>query len=288
MTEFQDVWFETDDGLQLYARDYQNQGASLNLLCMHGLTRNSADFEALCEHFYPRYRMIVPDQRGRGRSDFDPDPDNYHPATYIQDMFRLIARLQLDNLVLVGTSMGGLMAMLMAGFLPGKLKGVVLNDVGPVVEAEGIKRIQGYVGRGGPVTNWSQAVAQARAINEAALPDYSDSDWQAFARKLYREDEQGNPVLNYDPAIAEMMNQGQEQAVPPDLWPAFEALNAVPCLVIRGEHSDILSRDCVAEMKRRKPDLQTAEISRRGHTPMLDEAESIAAMESFLDSLEMA
>ncbi len=288
MTEFQDVWFDTDDGLQLYARDYGKQDTALNLLCMHGLTRNSADFEGLCQHFHPHYRMVVPDQRGRGRSDFDPNSGNYHPGTYIRDMFRLIDRLQLENLVLIGTSMGGLMAMLMAGFLPGKLKGVVLNDVGPVVEAEGIKRIQGYVGRGHPVTNWSEAVAQARAINGAALPDYSDAEWQNFARKLYREDEQGVPVLNYDPAIAEMMNQGQEQAVPPDLWPAFEALSAVPCLVIRGEHSDILSRDCVAEMKRRKPDLQTAEISRRGHTPMLDEAESIAAMESFFDSLDMA
>ena len=286
MTEYQDVWYESEEGLSLYARDYGNESSRLNLLCMHGLTRNSADFEALCAYLQPRYRLIVADQRGRGRSDYDSNAANYHPGTYIQDMFRLIDKLQLDKLILIGTSMGGLMAMLMAGFLPGKLRGVVLNDVGPVVEVEGLKRIQGYVGLGRPVTSWAEAVAQVRSINEAALPDYNEAQWQHFARKLYRENGQGELVLNYDPAIAKMMNQDQEQAVPADLWFAFDALKPIPCLVIRGAHSDILSSSCVEEMSRRKPDLQVAQISNRGHTPMLDEAESIAAIDRFLASVE--
>jgi len=151
-----------------------------------------------------------------------------------------------------------------------------------VVDPAGIARIQGYVGKGAPVADWEQAVAQARAINGAALTDYSEADWQAFARKLYRENEAGVPVLNYDPAIADLMNNSQAQAVPPDLWFAFDALKNTPCLVVRGESSDILGKGCVEEMQRRKPDLQVAEIANRGHTPMLDEPQAIAAIDSFL------
>ncbi|MCF7980373.1 MAG: alpha/beta hydrolase [Pseudomonadales bacterium] len=286
MTEYQDVWYPSEDGLTLYARDYEHPKASLNLLCMHGLTRNSADFEALCDHLHPRYRLVVVDQRGRGRSEYDPVTSNYHPGTYVKDMFRLIEHLNLDNLVLIGTSLGGLMAMIMASLLPGKFKGVVLNDIGPVIEAEGISRIQGYVGKGLPVTNWDEAIAQARAINGAALIDYSEEDWWNFARKLYRENEEGVPVLNYDPAIAELMNNSQAKAVPPDLWFAFDALKNTPCLVVRGESSDILSKGCVEEMQRRKSDLQVVEIVNRGHAPMLDEPQALAAVDQFMQGVE--
>ena len=286
MTDYQDVWYQSEDGLRLYARDYVNKDSSINILCMHGLTRNSADFETLCRHLHPRFRLVVADQRGRGRSDYDTVATNYHPGTYVKDMFNLIQQLGLDNLVLVGTSMGGLMAMIMASLLPGKFKGVLLNDVGPVIEAAGIARIQGYVGKGAPVTNWDEAVAQARAINGAALQDYSEQDWRNFTRKLYRENDEGIPVLNYDPAIAVPMNEAQTQAVSPDLWFAFEALKNTACLVVRGETSDILGKACVEEMQRRKPDLQLAEIANRGHTPMLDEPQAIAAIDRFLEKIE--
>lgn len=285
MTNYEDIWYQSQDELTLYARLYGSPQAPLTLFCMHGLTRNSADFEALCRYFSPRYRVVAVDQRGRGRSAYDTDAGNYHPGTYVQDMFTLIDRLKLERPVLVGTSLGGLVAMLMASLRPGAFAGLVLNDVGPVLERQGLQRIRGYVGQNAPVTNWGQAIALARSINQTALPDYSDADWESFAHKLFREDEDGRPVLNYDPAIAELFNQGAVAGPFPDLWETFEALVEVPCMVLRGETSDILSRACVAEMQRRKPDLQAVEVSNRGHAPMLDEPQAIAALERFITAL---
>jgi pimeloyl-ACP methyl ester carboxylesterase len=149
----------------------------------------------------------------------------------------------------------------------------------------GLERIKGYVGQSGPVNNWEEAVAQARAINEIAFPDFTDGEWEAFARGLYRE-ENGVPVLAYDPAISQPMNDAASSAVPPDLWPLFEAIAATPMLVIRGELSDILAPAAVARMKDMKPDLQFVEVPNRGHAPTLNEPAARGAIERFLDTLQ--
>ena len=287
MTDFEDLWYSSADGLRLYARDYPCRGelpAGPPILCMHGLTRNSADFAGLAEYLSARYRVIAVDQRGRGRSDYDPVTAHYTPATYIQDMFTLLDRLELQKAILIGTSMGGLMSLLMSAAQPGRVAGMVINDIGPEIDPRGLVRIQGYVGRSAPVTTWEEAVAQQRAINGIAFPDFTDAQWQTFTRGVYR-DEGGRPVLAYDPAIAGPMADEESGAVPPDLWPVFEAVTALPMLVVRGAASDILAPDCVNGMRRRKPDLQVAEIPRRGHAPTLDEPESISAIDSFLASL---
>ena len=288
MDGYQDVWMRTGDGLRVHAQDYTNDQAALTVLCLHGLTRNAADFEELAEHLADRHRVVVMEQRGRGDSDFDPRPANYHLGTYVQDATALLDELELERVAVIGTSMGGLMAMSMAAARPERFAGLVINDIGPVVEASGLARIRGYVGKGGPVRTWDDAVAATRANNEAAYPTLTDDEWLAFARRLFRSRPDGTLEPAYDPAIAEPMSTDDAAAVPADLWGLFDSLVAIPMLVVRGELSDILSRQTVAEMGRRHPDLAAVEVPDRGHAPMLTEAPALAAIDGFLSRLAKA
>jgi len=283
MTDYREHWYTSFDGLRLYARDYPQAAPRATVLCMHGRSRNSADFEDLCATLHADgFRLIAVDQRGRGRSQYDPNPANYHPGTYVRDMFTLLAGLGLERVIAIGTSMGGLMTMIMAAMRPGLLQGAVLNDIGPVLESAGIERIKGYVGKTTPPRTWAEAAAQARVINGLAFPDYTDADWMRFARRTYREDADGAPVAAYDAAISRPLADAQETAVPPDLWAAFAALADVPTLVVRGALSDILSADCVREMRARKADLESVEVANRGHAPALDEPAAREAIRALL------
>ncbi len=288
MSEYSDIWYRSDDGLQLYARDYPCRGgdeAAKVVLCMHGLTRNSADFGKLAAHLSERYRVLAVDVRGRGRSERDPNPANYTPLTYSRDMFVLLDLLDLPEVVLCGTSMGGLMAMLMAATQPARVSAIILNDIGPEVDPRGLERIQAYVGKPRPaIATWPEAAQQAREINAVAFPEYGDEEWLEFARLSYREVE-GVPVPAYDPAIAQPLQANTEAAVPPDLWPVFGLLQAIPLLVIRGEISDLLASECVEQMQARKPDVQVTEIPGRGHAPSLDEPAARQAIDSFLQGI---
>jgi len=290
-----DFWLKTADGLTLYARDYGNprdsargygkDSASLTVLCLPGLTRNSADFEELAERLCKRYRVITMDPRGRGRSAYDPDPSHYQLKTYVADAFALLDAMDVDRVALVGTSMGGLMSMLMTATAPQRIRGVVLNDIGPVVEASGLARIQGYVGKQHPVTGWDDAVEVAKANNSQAFPDFSDAQWLAFTRRIFRENAEGRPELAYDPAISSPIKQDQQAAVPADLWGVFDALTATPLLVVRGTLSDILSAETVKQMAARHRSMQHIEVARVGHAPLLTEPQATAAIEGFLESL---
>ncbi len=287
MSDFRDYWYRSGDGLTLYARDYSclADEAAGTVLCMHGLTRNSADFAGTARYLRQRYRVLVVDQRGRGRSAWDANAANYAPAVYVQDMFTLLDGIGLDEVILVGTSMGGLMSFLMLAMQPDRIRGTVINDVGPEIDPIGLARIQSYVGKSRPVQSWEEAVAQAREINAIAFPDFSEEEWWDFTRGLYRDDG-GVPVLAYDPAIAGPMNDSDSGAVPPDLWPVFEAGNTRPMLVLRGASSDILAPACLEEMARRHPQLTAVTVPGRGHAPTLTEPTARAAIERFLEILE--
>ncbi len=285
MADYLDYWFTASDGLRLYVRDYPNDDAPFPVLCLHGLTRNSADFEALADVLAPRYRLLVMEQRGRGRSDYDPDPANYQIGTYVRDTLDLLNALSLEKVALIGTSMGGLMSMIMGGMQPQRFNGMVLNDIGPVVESAGLARIQGYVGKGGPVQTWEDAVSAARANNEAAFPGLSDAQWLAFAQRLFRENADGRPEPAYDAAIAQPMRADTSAAVPPDMWALFGDLAGIPMLVIRGALSDILSARTAAEMVGRHPTARVVEVPDRGHAPLLIEPAALEAIGGFLDSL---
>lgn len=281
---FEEYFYPSADGrLQLYSRVYPGVGPCV--LMMHGLTRNSADFGDLAARLAGRYRVVVPDQRGRGRSERDPDPANYTPAIYCGDMLGLIARLGLERPVLIGASMGGLMAMIMGSLAPVAYRGIVLNDVGPVVEQAGLKRISSYVGKTAEVTDWASAAAYCRDTNGYAFPGYGDDDWTAFAHRLFREDEAGMLCLAYDPVIGEGLKGDQPSAVPPDLWPMWDALKPMPILAIRGAFSDILSADTLTQMGARHPGMEAVEVPGVGHAPMLDEPEAVSAIENFLDKV---
>ena len=288
MADFLDVYYRSEDGLRLYARDYPCRDTAVEspetILCMHGLTRNSADFNGLAIHLSERYRVISVDNRGRGRSDYDSSVSNYTPATYARDMFRLLDELGIAQVILCGTSMGGLMSFIMTAMQPERIRGLIINDICPEIDPAGLERIKSYVGQSDPVRNWEEAIAQARAINEIAFPDFTDAEWEEFARGLYRE-ENGVPVLAYDPAISQPMADDGSSAVPPDLWPLFDAITARPMLVIRGETSDILACASVDTMREKKPDLAFVEVPNRGHAPTLNEPVARRAIDSFLKSL---
>ncbi len=280
------VWsahrYRSGDGkLELYARAYPSEGPVL--LLMHGLTRNSADFDGLAGHLSGRYRLIVPDQRGRGLSEYDPEAANYRPDVYVADMWALLDSLQIDHAGLIGTSLGGLMAMVMAAAQPARISAIVLNDIGTKLMGEGIERIKSYTGHASSMRDWGEAASQCKAINAAALPDLTDADWLAFARRTCNEQSDGSVAFAYDPAISKGLGGEEPSAVPADLWPIWEMIDTIPTLVLRGEISDILAPATVAEMGRRHSGpFESVTVPDRGHAPLLDEPTALEAIDAFL------
>jgi pimeloyl-ACP methyl ester carboxylesterase len=275
-----------DGALRLHADILGSEDAPLTLLCLHGLTRNGADFGALAERLSARHRVITADQRGRGLSQWDSNPANYQPATYVNDMFRLLDQLGIPRVVLIGTSMGGIMSMIMAATQPARVQAMILNDIGPEVPNRGLRRLRDSLGTPARIDTWSDAAAQAQRVNGLAFPDYDAGDWLAFARRTYAENASGQPVAAYDPKILNGLNEADLTAVPPNLWSLWDTLGSIPTLAIRGELSDILSADIFAQMAARHPNLTTVNIPNRGHAPMLDEPPVISAMDTFLDRLQ--
>ncbi len=283
-------FLEVVPGIRVFYRDYPGpkSGGGSPVLCLHGLTRNSADFETIAPHLARRRRVLAMDVRGRGRSDPDPDWRRYHPGTYVADAFALLDREGLDRVVLLGTSMGGIMSMMMGAARPDRVAGIILNDIGPKVEEEGVRRIAGYVGaRTEPFADIAEAVAAIRAINAPFYPDLDDEAWERYARRLLVRDEKGRWRFAYDPAIRRNFTAAQETAAP-DLWAAFAGIRDIPVLVLRGGWSDILSVGTVDEMCRRHPDCVAVTVPRRGHPPLLDEPEAVSAIDAFLARVDAA
>lgn len=274
----------TGDGLHIYARDYAQEGAHrLPVICLHGLTRNSADFEAVAPKIAALGRRVVAiDARGRGKSDNDPEPARYRADIYVGDTLRVMDTLNMPRAVFLGTSMGGVMTMLTASVAPTRVAAAVLNDIGAEVDPRGIARIASYVGKSEPFENWYDMTAAVRAIGNAAFPGRDDEFWATFTRRMAREREDGRIEFAYDPLIA----QGFSNAPPPSLMPLFQALAAVPVLVVRGALSDILSSEGVDAMLRVKPELEVAEVPDTGHAPTLEEPEAWDAIAAFLARVE--
>jgi pimeloyl-ACP methyl ester carboxylesterase len=276
-----EYWFDSQEGLRLFSRVYAGPGADAPVVaCLHGLMRNSRDFEDLAPHLAARYRVVVPDVRGRGFSARDPNFNNYQIPVYLNDLLRLFAGLGVGRVSIIGTSMGGLMAMVFAAMQPQLVAGIVLNDVGAEVDPRGLERIRGYAGKSAPVRSWEQAVAQVRGIYGTAWPGLSCERWERIARLSYRANAQGVPEADADPLIAEPLRDTKVAA--PNLWPLWGAIAKVPILAIRGAQSDLLNVATLARMQREKPDLKVLEVANRGHAPMLDEPECLAAIDEFL------
>lgn len=277
------------DGLSLYARDYAGAAgpAKLPVIAIHGLTRNSADFEGIAPLIAATGRRVLAiDVRGRGQSDRAPDPMTYQPATYAQDVLALLQQAGIEKAVFMGTSMGGLITMALAAIRSKVIAGAIINDVGPEVAKEGLARIAAYSGQPVDTPTWADAAAYAEKINAVAFPHYKAKDWDAFARRTFIEGTEGAPILNYDPDIAVPIRAAGPKALVPNLWPMFGKLTrGRPVLLVRGATSDLLSEQIAARMRKRAPRMDFVEVPNVGHAPMLDEPEARAAIFPFLGEL---
>lgn len=280
-----DHYYQSSDGLRLYCKVYPAStaaGTRVAVLCLPGLTRNSRDFVELAQHLSVEREVLTPDLRGRGRSAWDPQASHYQVMTYVQDIWSLLGSRGLDRVLVIGTSLGALMGMLMAATQPARIAGLVLNDAGPELDPEGIRRIQSYTGKLPPVSSWAEAAAQTRSVYSIALPDLSETQWLDYARRGYRENEQGVPIPDVDPQIAQGLKSASASGAG-NLWPVFGKLRDTPVLVIRGALSDLLSASIVERMAQEHPGLERLTVPNRGHAPLLTEPECVRAIDAFVE-----
>ena len=269
--------FKTSDGLSLA---FDEQGRGLPLLCLSGLTRKRDDFDTVLG-LSRRVRLIRLDYRGRGASD-PADWTTYTIAREAQDAIELLDHLQIPQTAILGTSRGGLIAMLLALTRRQRLSGVLLNDIGPQMNPAGLDAIKGYIGIRPAYADFDAAAAGLQKAFADSFPDVSLPQWVVFARRIYRQTSDGLD-LRYDPALREAVLASVSPA--PDLWPLFDALAGLPVAVLRGENSNLLSAETLTEMARRHPGLIHATVRGRGHVPFLDEPESVALIDAFLTAL---
>ena len=276
------------DGLALHVRDYGPLwSAALPVVCLPGLTRTAEDFDVLAQALAraPR-RVLALDYRGRGLSAWDPDWKHYDLKVESADILAVLAASGVERAVFVGTSRGGLNAMLIAALRPGVLAGVVLNDIGPVLEPQGLARIRASVGKLPAPTSWADAVDLLKHVAGAQFPGISEGEWEQFARLTYQESG-GKLTGRYDPKLFKTLETLDLEAPLPDLWPQFEALVHVPVLVLRGSQSDLLSQATAEEMTRRHPDCALHIVPGQGHAPLLLDEPSIARIAAFVAKVQV-
>jgi len=282
MASWSDRYWTSSDGLKLHYRDYSGREDRPPILCLHGLTRNARDFETLADRLAGDWRVIVPDFRGRGLSEHDPVPSRYMPPTYAADVLKLLVELGIERAVFIGTSLGGLVTMIIAGFAPQRIAGALLNDIGPELDRRGLDRIKGYVGNPVLFRDWDDA-AERFATNLADVhPGYGHDDWVRYSKRVARQTERG-VEFDYDMAIAEAFSTMDEKtAAAADAWPLFRALGGRPVLILRGEHSDLFSPEMAQQMAEAIPEAELVTVRGVGHAPDFDEPDSIAAVDAFL------
>ncbi|HMC90975.1 MAG TPA: alpha/beta hydrolase [Allosphingosinicella sp.] len=285
MSDFTDGTWQSADGLRLHYRGYAGGEGRPAILCIPGLTRNARDFEGVAARLAGDWRVLALDLRGRGGSEKAVDSASYNPLVYLQDVQALVAALGLARVVLFGTSLGGLVSVFFANAARAQVAGLLLNDVGPVIEEKGLETIRTYVGRYESWPTWAHAARAMREGQGDRYPDWEMEDWIAHAKRACRLTGSGKIVFDYDMAIAEPL---RTPAPPIDLWPAFGALAGIPALLVRGELSDILSAETAREMTARNPDLELVTVPRVGHAPTLDESEAAAGIDRLLTRVARA
>ncbi|MFO1130815.1 MAG: alpha/beta hydrolase [Hyphomicrobiales bacterium] len=276
------------DGTQLYARDYAgHRTGAVPIVCLPGLTRNAKDFETIAPRLAETRRVLAFDFRGRGRSG-RADPATYRPDQEVADTLHVLDTLGVGRFAIIGTSRGGIAAMVMAARALPRMAGVVFNDIGPKIDKAGLLRIRTYLGTDPQFASWDEAVSALKSSNPG-FDTLSEAEWLAFARRVYRE-VNGVPRADYDPALAQNFPgiADIEAGKVPELWALLDMMAGVPSLVLRGEHSDLLSAEIVAGMHRHHPGLASITVARRGHVPFLDEPESVAAIGAWLKVVDAA
>ena len=279
---FRERRYTAQDGLSLYFRDYGDAlSAARPVLCLGGLTRNSKDFHDFATRLAERRRVVCPDYRGRGRSDYDPDWRNYRSEVYAGDLFHLLAVANLHGVVICGNSLGGLLAMGLAVLAPSLIAGVILNDVGPELDHAGLSRILDYVGHDHPQADLKTAAAYLRKL-QPGLQLGGEEAWRAFAAATFREAADGLLHVDWDVRLARALDQDV-----PDLWPYYGALKPLPVLALRGARSDVLTAETFERMAAAKPDLIRVTVLGVGHVPALDHPQVERAIDDFLREIDL-
>jgi pimeloyl-ACP methyl ester carboxylesterase len=286
MSNYTELSFTSDDGLRLYARDYAASSgpARLPVICIHGLTRNSADFDELAPLLAALSRRVIAvDVRGRGHSQRDPRHDNYNPVVYAGDVAKLMHELGIARAVFVGTSMGGLITMTLAAQHIELVAAAILNDIGPVLSEKGLARIAGYAGKAVALGSWDDAAGFIKDINLCAFPDNSEEEWGKWARRAFEQDETGSLSPRYDPNIAIALQTGKLRPTSLAARMAFRRLaRKRPVMLVRGELSDLVEARQADWMRRAAPNMQYVEVPQVGHAPMLTEPAALKAIAEFL------
>lgn len=280
---WEDRNWSSSDGLKLHFRDYPGSAERPPILCLPGLTRNARDFEALAARLAGDWRVICPDMRGRGDSDYARDPMTYTPAHYVADVELLLAAEGIARFVSIGTSLGGLMTMMLAAANPDRIAAAVINDVGPEIAPAGLARIREYVGQGRSYETWVHAARALQEANRDIYPAWDLPAWLRMAKRCMVIGTGGRITFDYDMNIAEPFEAEQGPAPAPEvMWGVYESIARRPLLVLRGAHSDILSAEVAARMKVRGTATELVTVPGVGHAPTLDEDEAIAAIDRLL------
>jgi pimeloyl-ACP methyl ester carboxylesterase len=283
------VFISAPDGLKLHVRCHGPRGAGvLPVVCLPGLARTTADFDELAAGLTganPNRRVIALDYRGRGRSDYDRNPDNYSLAVELADVLAALAALDIGRAVVVGTSRGGILSMLLATVRPALLAGVVLNDIGPVIEPKGLLRIKSYVGKLPSPKDFEEGAEILRRLFDAQFPKLDGAAWLASARRTWQERD-GRLTPTYDVQLARALQDIDIERPLPSLWKEFDALRPVPLLVIRGTNSDLLSEETVAAMRARRANMDVVRVPDQGHAPLLAELDVIEKIIGFVAACE--
>ncbi len=279
---YQEKTISAHDGLQLYVRDYQASAAGKRpVLCLSGLTRNSQDFDHIADVLHSMgHRVVTLDYRGRGHSDYDDDWSNYGPPTYISDVFQVCAALGLHGCIFLGTSLGGLLSMAMCVVSPGLVHSLILNDVGPDLDEDGIEKIIAYTGDNSSVADIDAAVDKLKSFYPDEL-GFVDKDWRNVAKKTYKL-ENGRYIPNWDTKIADNLKLARSLEERKDLWPYFNAIGGRAVLLLRGGASGVFKRETYEKMLDKLPNITGLELDGVGHAPTLEEPQAEQAIRDFL------
>ncbi|CDX22465.1 conserved hypothetical protein [Mesorhizobium sp. ORS 3359] len=287
---FSDFFYPAADGLKLHARIYgEANTGGWSVICLPGLTRNARDFHELALHLSSKVenprKVIAFDYRGRGQSDHDPDIGHYNVGVEAGDVLAGMAALGVEQAAFVGTSRGGLIIHVLGALKPTVLKAIVLNDIGPVIEAEGLAHIRSYLDRAPKPKTFAEAMDAQRRVHGADFPALTDVDWARMVRAICRETAAGW-VPDFDPALVDTLADVDFGKPLPDLWPQFDGLATVPLLAIRGANSKLLSVATLEDMGRRHPGMESATVEGQGHAPFLETGDLPGKIAAFLDRAE--